>query len=375
MRKFLTLLTAVILIFTMFTQVAYAAPTASAISYSKAGAGYFIYGNNPEKVGRNDLADANLGNKIVYQQNISAGTYQFFAEHANHCKTAQNQPLAFVLAVRLKNTSTSSVSVTIQKRGSQVSSTNGIGSQAWQDYLNSNLNYTYTIAPGSYQDILYSPTVAYGTIVNAIVKFNISGSLQFNEVLYANSISSTATYEGHITTNTLGETENTYKGISSTLPRVLNTYSWTIDNSFSGNLPVSYRGSTRNQYYINGAYGTNNVQNDIIYITEAQLGGGTVTYDCNYNLGNWGVQYDDTYTITNTGSSTRTVRVHFYNRYIMLNNDGTWNSNPNTLSGGSPTDEKVITFTVPANSTVSQIIKKIFPANFNGSVYHYVEVI
>ncbi|AEY66161.1 hypothetical protein [Clostridium sp. BNL1100] len=377
-KKLFILAIMYIVIFSLYSTSYATVGTASNISYSTSQPGTFLYCNNPEWVEDSDLADANLGNHIVFQENIASGTAQFYAEHANHCDTSGG---SFVACLRAKNTGSSPITLTIIKRASQAN-TESHGIQAFKDfYSNSTLNYSYTIPAGGTQDIMYSVTVPYHTVLNALAKFTVSGPVQVSEYLYRNSISSTSIYEGH-------KSEQggyfTYKGIgvnqssgTAVFPSVSNTYSWEINNSTTGYLPVTYRNQTSNTWFTNAGYAGDsvserNVWNDMLNIKEKQSDGSYRTYDINYNIANWAVEYNDTYVIKNSGSSSRTITINFDDRYLVYDN-----STPSLLSllrTPSYNGIATLTYTVGANSTKTVNLKKILIGDSGGHIKNYVNV-
>ncbi len=345
--------------------------TPSNINYSISTAGTFLYCNNPESVYKDDLADPAYGKHSVLEETVNAGNVRFFAEHNNFFSG-----VPYTLCLRAKNTSqTNSVYITILKRASSNSLDDPYGKKTIENfYTMSNLNYPLRLGPGESKDIMYSVTCPTGSYMTALAQFTVSAPVQISEYLYSNSISSDAHYEGY--KYDPGKTQMlTYKGVGRThsgsvaYPVVSNTYRWEINNSTSGNLPVTYNGITGSSWNSNATYGGQYILSDIIYYKESDVG---FTFGSDYSLGNWGVEYNDTYEIKNSGTTTRTININ-YPTSKFYTCTPTARDDLNNAVAVTPTSSGY-SFKVASGRTVTVNIVKCYLTNVSAPVTNSVSV-
>ena len=97
-----------------------------------------------------------------------------------------------------------------------------------------------------------------------------------------------------------------------------------------------------------------------------------------WDYGNWMIEYQENCSFINHGSKDRNVKFHLVNGsclfYIIKDN------NNNILKSGMQLlqcmgDLPIYETVIPAHSKVTISVNFVLPANTNGSVIHYIELI
>jgi len=289
--------------------------------------GSYIFVNQPEDLISNHLADASLGNNLLYQGNVS-GVSQIYFQHRN----LSGRTIKY--GIQFYNTSSQPITLKTYNRGGSYGW--AVQDETWRPYFASSAATIYTIQPGSGKWFYLGRTSGsltsegVATLVDdyskaigiapsecpfdGVMKFEVvSGTLLVNAMAGVNLqvLSGYATQKYALSgdLNRIGVKTST----SNVFPWITSNLTWNVsDSTPSGNLPVTVNGSRKSSWITNITRNESPENNAVILdmLTMTSVRGDVTRPRLNevwYDWANWGVLYRNTFTIRNNGTRPRTV--------------------------------------------------------------------
>ena len=398
-----------------------------AIDYYKK-EGVFVYCNNPEQIIDTDLIDQNLDGPLLLNEQIPAGKdIMLWMFHSN--KTGQ----IIRPGVKIYNADINPANVNIMNIGwydGSEPNTYGFDSVCWQkfffgkDFNGNTVNNpgVITLPPSSSESINFegkwlfngtgSPVdflVSPDKIFSIALKFSSDKPLLLKLFAYSDENMLTdfpplPIHEQRSRGPGHPPESRTYKGQSSVLSEVEESFLFTLNDSLpsNSNLNVTLK-DTAGQDYLSESFITNITKksdlagepvviNDMLGFIFYDRFGNTFNFDPEkadvpeygtHNLGNWGVLYRHLFTFLNEGNKERTLRVLMSNP-LKYNTD--W-INVQVLSSDSASIESIKShmrsvesvfediITLPAKSIVDKSISFFIPGNTGGGIKHSVKLV